>query len=352
MNPDALNAAILALDAPTALCIAGAGAPRPWGIAAGLADVAAGRALTVDTPFRTASNTKTMTAAIALRLKERGRLNLDAPIAGLLSPAHVDLLRSAGHACDAITPRQLMQHSAGLSDHADDAYVRDVLADPAHAWTRGEQLRRYTSQPRPIGPPGAKFQYSDTGYVLLGEIIERAAGDSLAAVARREQGFDRLGLATTWWEIAEPAPAGAAPRARQFLGKRDVTDVSATMDLYGGGGLVMSARDLARWTADLFEGRVYERPATLAEMLAPGAHEGADGYRLGLFAKRIGGAEVYFHLGYWGTAAYYCPALRLAMAGFTARRETRTGMLAVMESALETALLDPDPFLNTPAPLA
>ena len=40
------------------------------------------------------------------------------------------------------------------------------------------------------------------------------------------------------------------------------------------------------------------------------------------------------------------------MAGFTARRETRTGMLAVMESALETALLDPDPFLNTPAPLA
>ena len=58
MNPDALNAAILALDAPTALCIAGAGAPRPWGIAAGLADVAAGRALTVDTPFRTASNTR------------------------------------------------------------------------------------------------------------------------------------------------------------------------------------------------------------------------------------------------------------------------------------------------------
>ena len=154
-----------------------------------------------------------------------------------------------------------------------------------------------TSQPRPIGPPGAKFQYSDTGYVLLGEIIERTAGDSLAAVARRELGFDRLGLATTWWEIAEPAPAGA-PRARQFLGKRDVTDVSATMDLYGGGGLVMSARDLARWTADLFEGRVYERPATLAEMLAPGAHEGADGYRLGLFAKRIGGAEVYFHLGW------------------------------------------------------
>ena len=84
----------------------------------------------------------------------------------------------------------------------------------------------------------------------------------------------------------------------------------------------------------------------------PAPTRAPDGYRLGLFAKRIGGAEVYFHLGYWGTAAYYCPALRLAMAGFTARRETRTGMLAVMESALETALLDPDPFLNTPAPLA
>ena len=351
MNPDALNAAILALDAPTALCIAGAGAPRPWGIAAGLADVAAGRALTVDTPFRTASNTKTMTAAIALRLKERGRLNLDAPIAGLLSPAHVDLLRSAGHACDAITPRQLMQHSAGLSDHADDAYVRDVLADPAHAWTRGEQLRRYTSQPAPSVRQARSSSIPTPATCCW-------ARSSNEPPATRWPPSRAANRASTGW--AWPRPGGksqsprrrAAPRARQFLGKRDVTDVSATMDLYGGGGLVMSARDLARWTADLFEGRVYERPATLAEMLAPGAHEGADGYRLGLFAKRIGGAEVYFHLGYWGTAAYYCPALRLAMAGFTARRETRTGMLAVMESALETALLDPDPFLNTPAPLA
>ena len=72
----------------------------------------------------------------------------------------------------------------------------------------------YTSQPRPIGPPGAKFQYSDTGYVLLGEIIERTAGDSLAAVARRELGFDRLGSGHDLVGIAEPAPAGAAPRAR------------------------------------------------------------------------------------------------------------------------------------------
>ncbi|MBR8654372.1 beta-lactamase family protein, partial [Achromobacter sp. Marseille-Q0513] len=113
MNPDVLNAPVRALDAPTALCIAGAGAARPWGVAAGMADAAAGRALTLDTPFRSASNTKTMTAAIALRLKERGLLDLDAPIAGLLSPAHLDLLRSAGYACDAITARQLMQHSAG-----------------------------------------------------------------------------------------------------------------------------------------------------------------------------------------------------------------------------------------------
>ena len=348
MNPDALNAAILALDAPGPVHrrrrrrVPGA-LPPAW-------PTSPPAALTVDTPFRTASNTKTMTAAIALRLKERGRLNLDAPIAGLLSPAHVDLLRSAGHACDAITPRQLMQHSAGLSDHADDAYVRDVLADPAHAWTRGEQLRRYTSQPAPSARQARSSSIPTPATCCW-------ARSSNEPPATRWPPSRAANWASTGWAWPRPggnrrARAGGAPRARQFLGKRDVTDVSATMDLYGGGGLVMSARDLARWTADLFEGRVYERPATLAEMLAPGAHEGADGYRLGLFAKRIGGAEVYFHLGYWGTAAYYCPALRLAMAGFTARRETRTGMLAVMESALETALLDPDPFLNTPAPLA
>ena len=210
MNPDALNAAILALDAPTALCIAGAGAPRPWGIAAGLADVA-GRALTVDTPFRTASNTKTMTAAIALRLKERGRLNLDAPIAGLLSPAHVDLLRSAGHACDAITPRQLMQHSAGLSDHADDAYVRDVLADPAHAWTRGEQLRRYTSQPA----PSVRQARSSSIPTPATCCWARSSNEPPATrwPPSRAAGLRPAGPGHDLVEIAEPAPAGAR-RAR------------------------------------------------------------------------------------------------------------------------------------------
>lgn len=336
MNPDTLNAALRALTTPTAIYIAGEGAGPSWGAATGQAD--AGRELTVDTPFRTASNTKMQVAATALRLKEQGLLDLDAAIAPLLSPVHLDLLQSAGYACDAITVRQLLQHSAGLSDHADDSYIRDVLADPAHAWTRTEQLRRFVSQPRAIGRPGAAFQYSDTGYLLLGDIIERLAGQPLAAVVRRELSFDRLGLRATWWELAEPAPAGVAPRARQYLGEIDATDISATMDLYGGGGLVMSARDLGQWTADLFEGRVYQRPETLAEMMTAGAHEGADGYRLGLLAKRIGDAEVFYHLGYWGTAAYYCPALRIALAGFTAKREARAGLLMLLENMLAGAL--------------
>ena len=169
-------------------------------------------------------------------------------------------------------------------------------------WTRGEQLRRYTSQPRPIGPPGAKFQYSDTGYVLLGEIIERAAGDSLAAVARREQGFDRLGLATTWWEIAEPAPAGIAPRApvpgQAGRDRRQRHDGSLWRRRTGHVGARSGALDR----------RSVRRPR-----LRTPRHAGRDAgarrprgrrwLRLGLFAKRIGGAEVYFHLGYWGTAA-------------------------------------------------
>ena len=158
--------------------------------------------------------------------------------------------------------------------------------------------------------------------MLLGEIIERAAGDSLAAVARRELGFDRLGLATTWWKSQSPRRRAPRTRARQFLGKRDVTDVSATMDLYGGGGLVMSARDLARWTADLFEGRVYERPATLAEMLAPGAHEGADSYRLGLFAKRIGGARC---ISTWATGARRPTARRCGWRWRASPRDARRG---------------------------
>ena len=111
----------------------------------------------------------------------------------------------------------------------------------------------------------------------------------------------------------------------------EVTNLHASADLYGGGGLLMSARDLATLTAALFEGRIFDRAETLREMLWQGPHRGAGEYRLGIFVKTVNGRDYYWHSGFWGTTAYYSPATRVAVAGMTTNRDGFRPLLQIVE---------------------
>jgi D-alanyl-D-alanine carboxypeptidase len=341
-RPEVLTAA-LQQHAAMAVFVSGKSVPNPWGVAAGMADASTARLLSPDTPLRVASNTKTFVAATVLRLWEQGVIPLDAPIGPLLAPTLERLLSSRGYHTEKITVRHLLSHSAGVYDHADDPrYFKAVLADPTHHWTREEQVGLSCRYAGPTSEPGQRYTYSDTGYVLLGDIVERVTQAPLAQSVRHQLRFDERGLASTWWELVESQPAQTQARARQFLDDAavtDVTDLSATLDLYGGGGLVMSVRDLATFHQDLFEHRVFDNPATLAEMLRRGEHEGAEEYRLGISVKRVGGRECYSHAGFWGTAVYYSPDAGVSIAGFTTHRASRPALVAVLEDAVRAAAL-------------
>jgi Beta-lactamase class C and other penicillin binding proteins len=208
-----------------------------------------------------------------------------------------------------------------------------VLADPTRVWTPEDQVRLTMEYADPFGAPGQAFRYSDTGYVLVGDIVERLTHLDLAAAARRELKLDRLGLTATWWEIFEPAPSGAAPRARQYLGDIELTNIHPSIDLYGGGGLVMSARDITTFFSALFEGRIYDRRQTLHEMLRQGRHVGAEQYRLGMFVRRVGGQELYCHGGVWGAMACYSPATKRTAAGVTTSRDGCEALIAIVDAA-------------------
>lgn len=328
-----------------------------WTGVAGLADRDRGVPLSPRHGHRIASNTKTYVAAAILRLWEQGRLGLDDPVARHLSPEAIRLLRGGGYDPAAIRIRHLLSHTSGLYDYAmDSAYQARVNSDPQHRWTPHEQIAFGMERGAPYGAPGERYHYSDTGYVLLGEILERLTGRPLAAALRTLLRYDRLGLASTWLETLEPPPASAADRAHQFFGAADTYGFDPSLDLFGGGGLVATTRDMAVFTRALFTGGVYDRPATADTMLTRLPARDLTGYRFGIGETSFAGFRGYGHTGFWNTFSYYFPDLDLGLAGsilqtgayaaapplvsgiLTRLRPERGRLLAELEDILRRAL--------------
>ncbi|EKT57110.1 serine hydrolase domain-containing protein [Providencia burhodogranariea] len=291
-----------------------------------------GQPLTVDTPLRIASNTKTFTAAAILRLLEMGELSLDDAISRHIDPEFNQLLNDR-YATDSITIRNLLNHSSGLYDHADERYLKFVLTRPNYQWSRLEQVQLYTRKKYPFVPPSTSFIYSDTGYILLGDVIERLTGKSLGHAVRELLKFDEIGLATAYWEYLEQ-PTTKVPRARQYLKELEGTHIHASMDVYGGGGLIMSSRQMAQFLEALFNGKVFEHAETLNTMLSAGSHEGGQSYRLGIMASVVNGVTLYSHLGFWGSVAYYAPETKISAAGFVDDKESREKLVQIIEALL------------------
>lgn len=310
--------------------------------ATGTADPA-GRPMTADTPVRIASITKTFVAASVLRLWERDLLDLDAPVSDLISDDHDQLLRSDGYRTDAITVRHLLMHAGGVNDHfSSDAFKRMVMADPARVWTRTDQLRVMVQTTEPLAPPGERFAYSDAGYLLLGEVIEQVTGQSLGAAVRELVRLQAIGLGSTWWDAAEERPAGVPDRAHQWLEDVDTWQIHGSVDAWGGGGIVASTAQAARFVAALFQGRVFARPETLALMTrAPGHPEGSP-YRMGLFTREVAGQVAYGHGGFWGTDVLVVPAPGIVIAG-TALAQSGVDDLRAMSRDLAQTAADAQP---------
>lgn len=327
---DAVHGAALAVVSP-ALGLA-------WEGAAGFADPVAGTPMTPANPVRIASNTKTFTAATVLRLAEDGRLDLDAPVAGLLPAEAVEVLAGDGYDLDAITVRHLLTHTSGLFDHSEDpSFAEMIVAEPEKRWVPMDMITMAAEVGDPHAPPGEIYTYCDTGYILLGLIVERTTGLSLAESARELIDYDALGLDATWWETMEPAPAGVADRAHQFLGEIDTYAFDPSFDLYGGGGIATTTGDLARFFHAVFANEVYHDPATLGVMLStldglrarPDASERAlppGAYRMGVWVLTTDGLTTYHHSGFWGTMAVYVPALDLTMAATVNQHDARTAL--------------------------
>jgi D-alanyl-D-alanine carboxypeptidase len=207
----------------------------------------------------------------------------------------------------------LLSHTSGIGDFATpEVFAERVLTDPRHRWTREEQLAVAMRQPRE-GAPGERYVYCDTNYILLGEALEVITGLSMPQAVRGLLDLRALGLRHTWFESLESAPADAPARfAQHYASSTLVESFDASIDLYGAGGQLSTLADLALFFRALLRAGVLAEAQTLTQICTPSPQSIAAGgipYGLGLELLRVGDLACWGHTGYWGVAAWHCPAL-------------------------------------------
>jgi D-alanyl-D-alanine carboxypeptidase len=126
--------------------------------------------------------------------------------------------------------------------------------------------------------------------------------------------FPKLGLKKTWFEGAEPQRS--ENRIHQYMDGMDTYQISPSVDYYGGGGLLSTSEDLARFFYNLFHHRIFKQKTTLDTMLSAVQYASKPrmDYRMGIFKMNVQDLEVYTHTGFWGTQVAYVPSLDASIA--------------------------------------
>jgi len=227
----------------------------------------------------------------------------------------------------AITVAHLMSHTSGIFDYVNaPIFFERVKSEPAHRYTQAEQLSLAVTHGSPLGAPGDLFSYSDTNYSLLTDIIATATQKPFYTAIRELIDYEKLGLDNTYWWRFEESPS-ELPMIHQYIGAMNTDNhtIDLSFDLYGGGGIIASARDLAVFSQSLFDHKILKDSTTLDLMYTqmPIKNGEDPNYRLGLQVGDVNGLRTYGHGGFWATVVQYIPELDASIAVMISERDTR-----------------------------
>ncbi len=292
-----------------------------FGLVAGVSDRATGREMQPGDRMLVGSTGKTFVAAVALQLVSEGKLDLDALVSDYLGdePWYNRLPNG-----ESVTVRMLMTHTSGIIRYEfNEAFLTDLLADPDRVW-KPEELVAYLFDTEAPFAAGEGWTYSDTNYILLGMIIERLTGRTLY-----EEIDERLLVPL---ELGEMVPSdsrvipgliqGYAGEGNAFTRTDEVIRegrfaINPQFE-WAGGGFAGTPRALARWAADIYEGRAYD-PALLDEALdgVPARLGRGTEYGLGVIIWPMQVGTAWGHSGFFPgylTEMRYFPEHRIAIA--------------------------------------
>jgi CubicO group peptidase (beta-lactamase class C family) len=240
------------------------------------------------TQFRIGSNTKQFTAMAIWLLAEDGKLQLAEKIC--------DYVDDCPAAWKELTLQHLLDHTSGIPDYTnfDDFPAR--IGTPA---TEAQLIDRFRDRPLEFAP-GTRWKYSNSGYILLGQVVSRVSGQPYPDFLR-DRIFQPLALGNTVYDLNAP------PRATHATGYLEPGVEPVFLDMTefdAAGAMASTVGDLARWVRALLDGSLL--PATeVAEMFRPkiacppgGCALASDvGYADGWFVSDVDGARYVYH---WG----------------------------------------------------
>ena len=207
-----------------------------------------------NTLFAIGSVTKQFTAACVLLLAEDGKLSVQDRVAKWFP----QLTRAAD-----ITLLDLMNHTSGYPDNYPLDFVDRQMAQPADS---DEVIRQYGTRPLDF-EPGTRYSYSNTGFLILGRVVEKVSGQPLGAFLQ-ERVLRRLGMDHSVFEPATSDGRLAAGYSVFALGDPEPVAPEGRGWIGGAGALYSTPSDLARWDLALMDGSLL-KPASFALMTTP-----------------------------------------------------------------------------------
>ena len=231
------------------------------------------------------SISKEFTAAAILMLQQQGKLNLDDKIAKFF-PDLTD--------ADRITIRQILSHTSGYQDFWPQDYLMPMMKQST---TPGHIMDVWARKPLDF-PPGSQWQYSNTGYVIAGAIVEKVTGQ-IPFEFLQQHVFPQLGITDAYDTNVHALPdTDARGYSRFALGPLRPSQKEGVDWMFGAGELAMTASDLAKWDIAMIEQTLLQ-PASWRAMQTEVLLDNGlgSGYGLGVFVGKMDGHRMISHDG-------------------------------------------------------
>ncbi len=255
------------------------------------------------TPFYCASTSKTFVAANMMKLVETNSININAPIYHYL----VSSQYPSAYIDSTITIKQLLNHTSGIYNFTDNSnFFTSVTTNPTKAYAHGECLFQFLNQ-GPTFPKGTGFNYSNSNYVLLAFILEKATGADLKDIIYNNI-IQPLNLnATSSSDDTTPnSPAGFCANTGLFdVNLSNIPHTALLTSMWGPAHMVSIPENLAHYCRALIKGQLYTQPTTITDMLTVDPLSiDATGYGLGIERYKFAGNNLFGHTGNLGHITY------------------------------------------------